>query len=56
MEAGGLKDQAIPEVCKINGSLGEGKEDSQVIKVLLNFPSHSIQSYVWIDSHSPGCC
>ncbi|KAL4606232.1 hypothetical protein ACB092_09G086800 [Castanea dentata] len=32
MEAGGLTDQAIPEVCKINGSLGQGKEDSPVIK------------------------
>lgn len=30
MEAGGLADHALPEVCKINGSLGEGKEDSPV--------------------------
>uniref|UniRef100_A0A2N9I6K7 Symplekin n=1 Tax=Fagus sylvatica TaxID=28930 RepID=A0A2N9I6K7_FAGSY len=30
METGGLADHALPEVCKINGSLGEGKEDSPV--------------------------
>jgi len=49
-----LAEQALQQGCKTNGSLGEGKEDSPVIKVPVNFASHSIRRHVKRDSHTPG--
>ncbi len=54
IKPGGLAEQDLQQGCKTNGSLGEGKEDSPVIKVPVNFASHSIRRHVKRDSHTPG--
>lgn len=37
MKAGGLAEQALHQVCKVNGGLEVGQEDTSVIKVLTHF-------------------
>lgn len=38
MKAGGLEEQAIHQVCNINGSVEEGQNNSPVIKVFVTSP------------------